>query len=84
MVVYLLIGESYLGGGVECEVVIGILLVEIFLELVVVELFLFVPVAYPGGGVVSIGNIVVMHAVILLFLELQVHRSAYKKRIIIY
>lgn len=80
----MLIGESYFGGGVECEVVIGLLLVEILLEVVVVELFFLVPVADPGRGVVSIGNIVVMHAVILLFLELQIHPSEYKKRIAIY
>ena len=77
----MLIGESYLGGGVESEVVIGLLLVEIFLEVVVVELFLLIPIAHPGGGVVSIGNIVVMHAVILLFLELPIRHSAFKKRV---
>lgn len=38
-----------------------VFLVEVFFELVVVEFFLFVPVAHPSYCVVAVGDMVVVH-----------------------
>jgi hypothetical protein len=70
LIVYLLIGKSKFRCGIECKVAIIILLIEILLELMVIKFLLLVPISNSGGGIESIGNIVVMHAVIL-FIENQ-------------
>ena len=38
-----------------------LLLIDIFFELMIIKLFLFIPVTHPGDRVISIANIVVMH-----------------------
>jgi len=48
-------------GGVEGEVVIVLLLVEVFFEFVVLEFLLFVPVAHFGLGGEAVGDVVVVH-----------------------
>ena len=65
-IAYLLIGEAKFGCSIEGKIVIIIFLVEILFELMIVQFFFLIPVAYPGGGGVSVTNIIVMHEVILL------------------
>jgi hypothetical protein len=56
----LLVGGELLGG-VEGQVVIVLLLVEVLLELVVGEFLLLVPVAQLGLGGEAVGDVVVVH-----------------------
>lgn len=63
----MLIGEAKFGCGIEGKIVIIILLVEVLFELMIVQLFFLVPIADPGGGVVAVTDIIVMHEVILLY-----------------
>ena len=53
--------EGQLLGAVEGQVVIVLLLIEIFLELVIGVLLLFVPVAEFGLGGEAVGHVVVVH-----------------------
>jgi len=62
---WLLCGCDF-GVGVEGEAVVVVFLVEVFFELVVVELFLLVPVADSGCGLVAVAHVVVVHEVIFI------------------
>lgn len=62
----ILCGEVEFVGGIEGEVVVLLLLVQVLLELVVVQLLLLVPVTHTSHRVEPVRDIVVVHAVILL------------------
>lgn len=59
--IYFLLVECELLGGVEGEVVIVLLLVEVLLEFVVIQLLLLVPVADFGLGGEATSDVVVVH-----------------------
>lgn len=56
-----MVAESQLGGGIEGEVVVIGLLIEVLFELVVIEFFFLVPVAEFGLGGEPVGHVVVVH-----------------------
>ena len=65
-----MIGKCKLGSCVESDVAAVVLLVEVFFELMIVQFLFLVPVPNAGYRIVAIGDIVVMHEVILLIKNL--------------
>ena len=70
----ILLWESNFGSGIECEIIAFIFLIEILFKIVVIELALFIPIAYLSFSGESICDVIVLHRLLSYIFVMKIIR----------